>query len=65
MEALKDMLQELQDEAVKDSSNVEALRLVVSYAQDIVDAWPKMTLRTLGQMTNRIKALKEALDLVK
>jgi hypothetical protein len=43
----------------------EALELVVSYAKDIVEAWPKMTLRTLGQMTNRIKALKEALDMAK
>ena len=43
----------------------EALELVLSYAKDIVDFWPKMTLRTLGQMTNKIKALQEALKMVK
>ena len=43
----------------------ESLELVLSYAKDIVDAWPKMTLRTLGQMTSRISALKEALALLK
>lgn len=62
---LKDMLQELQSEAVKDSSNAEAIQLVLSYAQDIVEAWPTMTLRTLWKMTTKVEALKQALELLK
>lgn len=43
----------------------EKNELVMSYARDIVNAWPQMTLRTLGQMTKKIEALKEALELAK
>lgn len=43
----------------------EKLQLALSYAQDIVDAWPTMTIRTINQMTGRVKALQEALELTK
>ena len=43
----------------------ENLQLTLSYAQDIVDAWPNMTLRTIRNMTERVNALKEALELYK
>lgn len=51
--------------AKKDQDRKDAMELVLLYAQDIVDSWPKMTLRTLGQMTGKIGALKEALTLLK
>jgi hypothetical protein len=40
----------------------EALELLFVCVQDIVDAWPKITMRTLGQMTTRIETLKQALE---
>lgn len=43
----------------------EKIELALSYAQDIVNNWPNTTLRTMGQMTNRVNALREALDLTK
>lgn len=43
----------------------EKIELALSYAQDIVNNWPTMTLRTMGQMTNRVNALREALELAK
>lgn len=49
------------DEKVK---NTEALELVLICAKDIVDAWPQVTLRTLGQMTKRIETLRQALEAV-
>jgi hypothetical protein len=42
----------------------EAIEFVLSYSEDIVAAWPTLTMRTLGSMTNKINALKEALELV-
>jgi hypothetical protein len=42
-------------------SRQEALELVMVCAQDIVDAWPKLTFRTIGSMSNRIDTLRQAL----
>ena len=44
---------------------LEALQLVLICAQDIVKAWPALTMRTLGTMTNRIDTLKQALEAAK
>lgn len=43
----------------------EALELVLTYAKDIVESWPNMTIRNIGNMTTKINALKEALELAK
>jgi hypothetical protein len=40
-------------------------QLALICAQDIVAAWPTVTLRTMGQMTNRIDTLRQALEAVK
>jgi len=40
----------------------EALELALICAQDIVDAWPTLTMRTLGNMTKRIDTLRQALE---
>lgn len=40
----------------------EALQLVVVCATDIVNAWPTLTLRMLGSMTNKIDTLKQAIN---
>lgn len=40
----------------------EAIELVLICAQDIVDAWPELTMRKLGEMTKRVDTLKQALE---
>ncbi len=47
------------------SERTEALELVVSYAKDIVDFFPQFTIRQIPVMAAKIKALKEALEMVK
>jgi hypothetical protein len=41
---------------------MEALEMIASYAKDIVEAWPSTTMRTLGQMTQRVNSLRQALE---
>jgi hypothetical protein len=43
------------------TTDKENLELALICAEDIVDAWPKMTVRTIGAMTNRIETLRQAL----
>lgn len=40
----------------------ESLELVMICAKDIVEAWPKTTMRTLGEMTKRMDTLRQALE---
>ena len=42
----------------------EQLKLVASYAKDVVDFWPEMTMRTIRLMIPKMDALKEALGLL-
>lgn len=43
----------------------QELELAASYAKDVVDYWPSMTMRTIRIMIPKMEALKEALNLVK
>ena len=43
----------------------EQLELVASYAKDVVDFWPNMSMRTIRIMIPKMDSLKEALGLVK
>ena len=43
----------------------EARELALICARDIVAAWPTLTFRTMGTMTNRIDTLKQALEAAK
>jgi hypothetical protein len=58
---LKEMLNDLS----KKSPQEEALELVLVCARDIVAAWPTLTFRTMGTMTNRIDTLRQALEAAK
>lgn len=49
----------------EEQNHKEALDLVLICAQDIVDAWPKMTMRTLADMTKRMDTLRQALEAAK
>lgn len=44
-------------------SRQEALELVAAYARDIVALWPQFSFRMIPAMTNKIQALKEALEM--
>ena len=39
----------------------EAVEFVLMYAQDIVEMWPTVTLRTLWKVTDKVASLKSAL----
>jgi len=44
------------------SDKRNAMELAIICAQDIVAAWPSLTMRTLASMTNRIDTLRQALE---
>lgn len=50
------------DRAARADQRAEALDLVLICAQDIVDAWPELTMRKLGEMTKRVDTLRQALE---
>jgi hypothetical protein len=42
----------------------ETLELALAYAQDIVNIWPNVSIRTLSTVTDKVNALREALKLL-
>jgi len=46
------------------TDNHEELELLLLVAQDIVDGWPTLTFRTIGNMTKKVDTLKQALELL-
>ena len=40
---------------------LKELELVIICAQDIVNAWPELTMRKLGEMSKRVDTLRQAL----
>lgn len=40
---------------------LEAMEYVIAYANDIVETWPTITMRTLWKMTEKVATIKEAL----
>lgn len=44
-----------------EKQKAEALQLVFICANDIVNSWPNVTLRTLWTMTDKIDTLKQAI----
>ena len=56
---------DLHERAQKAEQQFQELELVLICAQDIVNAWPRTTMRTLGDMTKRMDTLRQALEAVK
>jgi len=50
---------------VKKDSQEEAIEWALMCAQEVADRWPSLTMRTLGNMTKTIDALREALQSLK
>lgn len=51
-------------EVPKITKKMESYQLLALYAQELVDMWPTITLRTLSKATAKIADLKEALKLL-
>lgn len=57
--------EQLKAQIVDLNRKLENHKLVASYVQDLIDMWPKVTMRTLWTVTKKVADLKEALDLIK
>jgi len=57
--------EQLKAQIVELNRKLEAYQLVASYAKDVVDFWPSMTMRTIRVMIPKMDNLKDALTLVK
>lgn len=57
--------EQLKAQIVELNRKLEAYQLVASYAKDVVDFWPSMSMRMIRTMIPKMDALKEALGLVK
>ncbi len=51
----------LKDKLAAAEKKLEALEYVLAYANDIVETWPSITMRTLWRMTDKVATLKNAL----
>jgi hypothetical protein len=58
----QELKQALIADAMQEREKEDAIELALVCAQGIVEAWPTMTMRTLGEMTNRIDTLRQALE---
>lgn len=56
-----DKIEYWRERATQAERKLEALEYVIAYANDIVEMWPTVTLRTLWRVTDKIASLKEAL----
>jgi hypothetical protein len=57
--------EQLKAQIVELNQKLENYKIIASYAQDVLDFWPTMTMRTIRVMIPKMQALKEALGLVK
>jgi len=57
--------EQLKAQIVELNQKLENYKIIASYAQDVIDFWPTMTMRTIRVMIPKMNALKEALGLVK
>lgn len=51
----------LKDKLAAAEKRLEAMEYVIAYANDIVETWPTITMRTLWKMTEKVATIKEAL----
>lgn len=61
-EDLLKLVFDLEQRALLAEKKLENLELVASFAQDVVDYWPKMSIRSINIMSSRVADLKEALS---
>ena len=56
---------QLKAQIVELNRKLENYKIIASYAQDVIDFWPTMTMRTIRVMIPKMESLKQALGLVK
>lgn len=61
----RDLYEDQEKELRALKARVDALELVASYAKDVLDFWPVMTLRTIRVMIPKMASLKEALEFLR
>jgi hypothetical protein len=61
-DAAMGVISDLSDKLVKAKNKSDDVDLVLICAQDIVNAWPELTMRKLGEMTKRVDTLRQALE---
>lgn len=47
--------------AERAEKRLESMEYVIAYANDIIESWPNITIRTLWKMTEKVATLKNAL----
>lgn len=52
-------LMEMEQRALKAEQKLETFELLTLYVNDIINAWPKVTMRTLWTITDKIATLKQ------
>jgi len=57
--------EQLKAQIVELNRKLENYKLLGLYVQDLIDMWPKVTMRTLWTVTNKVADLKEALGLTR
>ena len=60
--AFKDAMNIYKERALKAEAKLEKMELVIVCATDIVEFWPKLTMRMFGQMTKQMDTLKQAIQ---
>ncbi len=51
----------LKDKLAAAEKKIESYEYLVAYANDIIETWPSITMRTLWRMTEKVATLKQAL----
>jgi len=53
---------DMEQRAIKAEQKLETFELLTLYVKDIINAWPKVTMRTLWTITDKIATLKQIVD---
>jgi hypothetical protein len=58
---LRTLVVNLEARAIKAETKLASYEYLVAYANDIIETWPSITMRTLWRMTEKVATLKQAL----
>ncbi len=58
-------IMKMEQRAINAENRLEAYELLTLYVNDIIAAWPKVTMRTLWTITDKISTLKQIVDEIK
>lgn len=58
-EELIERIMKMEQRAIKAETKLESFELLQLYVSDMIEAWPKVTMRTLWTITDKIATLKQ------